>query len=1083
MSKYYIHKNKNKCRKKDYRNIIIVFFLITLLMIPLSEPIFQTISAANNDVFSENIKIVKTYINENTSKTNLFPVTDSEIIEPDSSQSPIRKYFTTQKILWTFDDYYISDDYYPPHKGFGGLAEQINSFGGYVGINCIFIPHWIEQKYGSEVRNYSVIPEFSKYTSEFSQAHIDKSLEFFNMSHIEPEAHGWNHTENLDTCTLSYAYNIINYTLWNWYNNYHIKPSIWLGHNTDGNYNISLALKKFNEKYWTVYAEDLRVDDKTLFPNHIAAVEYIGTFFDPLFGCDWGTPCKTAQEAEQRFTTFSQGKEIVPIRGHPYFLNGTDQHTTENLTKWQTFIDWVYQTHTYININHTEAIQYKIDRDNFIIEKNSSELYIIDLTDCMFDHNVLFTNPDGTNKRNWTLCDKNGKYIGVVRDDVFLELKNGVKYLLSTNETAPEPNTSPNTPSSPSPTNGATNISLNTQLKWVGGDPDRDAVTYDIYFGTTSSPPKVKNNQSTLSYAPTLTYNTTYYWKVGAWDSNGAHTTGPLWSFITISLSPNNPPKTPNNPSPSNGANLVNITTDFSWAGGDQNSGNTVTYTIYFGTTNPPTTKVSNNQSATTYNLPTLTYSTQYYWKIIAWDNHGASTVGPIWRFTTESKPSIPPNTPSNPSPKNGTTNVLLNAILSWVGGDSDVNSVTYDIYFGPTSSPPKVKSNQSTLNYNPGILTYNTIYYWKIIVWDFNTYIVGPLWHFTTATGRNGGGGREQPVESENKKPIANISAEELYHGLVNSIILFNGSKSYDPDGNITKWLWVFGDNTNGTGKTILHSYLKAGTYTVTLNVTDNEGATNTETTTCMITQPNRPPTKPIITGPINGTKNTKYTYIALSTDADNNTIQYTFDWGDSLSQSSGFLTNGTSFTVNHSWIAAGRYNVTVTVTDNKTTSYSKITVCIDAEQTGDIGYLLDNNGDGIYDTFYSNISKQTTTVQKKDGTYNIDSNGDGTWDYTFDAIKGLTSYQEPPKKPGYEFIIVIGAMALVFIWERKSEKKIGSKKNNLRGKEKSTKKSKNTRTKKKRKRKTKKTKKKTRRKTKKQGKKGKEKRKKERR
>ena len=75
---------------------------------------------------------------------------------------------------------------------------------------------------------------------------------------------------------------------------------------------------------------------------------------------------------------------------------------------------------------------------------------------------------------------------------------------------------------------------------------------------------------------------------------------------------------------------------------------------------------------------------------------------------------------------------------------------------------------------------------------------------------------------------------------------------------------------------------------------------------------------------------------------------------------------------------------------------SSSKITVYIDAKQTGDIGYLLDNDGDGIYDAFYSDVSKQITTVQKKDGNYNIDSDGDGDWDYTFNTTKGLTSYQE---------------------------------------------------------------------------------------
>jgi hypothetical protein len=374
---------------------------------------------------------------------DILSVTVSGIIEPDSFQSPIRKYFITQKILWTFDDYWINSNYYPPHKGFGGLSEQIHSYGGIVGINCVFIPSWIGAKFGNEIRNYSVVPEFSQYTSGYSQAHIDKSLEFFSRSYIEPECHGWNHSEDLNHATLSFAYTIVNYTLWNWYNNYHVKPNFWLGHSSYGNYNISLALKKFSEKYWTVYAEYFKTDDTDRFPNHIKpAVEYIGPFFDPAFGESWDPACKTVAEAQQLFTAYAQGKEILAVRGHPDFLNGTNQRATQNLTKWQQFINWIYQTHTLINIHHTEAIEYKIDRNNFIVIENSPTSFTIDLTGCTFDHNVLFTNPDGTNQRNWILSDQNGHYIGTVRDDVFLLLKNGVKYFLSTDTTPPTPNPS-----------------------------------------------------------------------------------------------------------------------------------------------------------------------------------------------------------------------------------------------------------------------------------------------------------------------------------------------------------------------------------------------------------------------------------------------------------------------------------------------------------------------------------------------------------------------------------------------------------------------------------------------------------------
>jgi len=347
---------------------------------------------------------------------------------------------------------------------------------------------------------------------------------------------------------------------------------------------------------------------------------------------------------------------------------------------------------------------------------------------------------------------------------------------------------------------------------------------------------------------------------------------------------------------------------------------------------------------------------------------------------------------------------------------------IPYDVYFGTTSPPPKIVSNQSSTSYNPGTMNYLTTYYWKIIAWDshrINT--ISPTWHFTTISSGGGGdgdgGGGGDSDETPNKKPIADLNAGEPYHGSVNTNITFDGSNSYDSDGTVTKWFWDFGDNTSGTGKICNHTYSKVGKYMVTLTVTDNEGATNTDTSICVISLPNRPPTTPLITGPTNGMKNTIYNYTVLSTDADNDSIRYALEWGGPLyfNQSSGFLPNGTRYTANHSWADAGRYIITVTVTDNQATSSLKITVYIDAVQTGDIGFLMDNNGDNVYDTFYSYSSKKITTVQNQDGSYKIDSDGNGYWDYIFSTTNGL---QETLSIPGIELIFVIGTIILVSIW-----------------------------------------------------------------
>ncbi|MBE3120857.1 MAG: DUF2341 domain-containing protein [Thermoplasmata archaeon] len=101
----------------------------------------------------------------------------------------------------------------------------------------------------------------------------------------------------------------------------------------------------------------------------------------------------------------------------------------------------------------------------------------------------------------------------------------------------------------------------------------------------------------------------------------------------------NNPPNTPTAPVPANGATNVSINTQLSWTGGDPDGGDIVSYDVYFATTNPPI-KVISNQSATTYNAGILAYNTHYYWTIVAWDNHGASTAGPMWSFTTEQQGS-----------------------------------------------------------------------------------------------------------------------------------------------------------------------------------------------------------------------------------------------------------------------------------------------------------------------------------------------------------------------------------------------------------------------------------------------------------
>jgi len=200
-------------------------------------------------------------------------------------------------------------------------------------------------------------------------------------------------------------------------------------------------------------------------------------------------------------------------------------------------------------------------------------------------------------------------------------------------------NLPPNEPSEPDPDDGEGNVDVEKVFSWEGGDPNIcDTVTYDVYFGQIEPLEKVASNLTNTSFTPDdlLAFNTTYLWLIVAWDNHNESTDGRLWNFITRD---NNPPDEPNNPSPADGANNIDINEDLNWSCSDQD-GDDLFYDIYFGTnSNPPLDKSDHPQEG--YDPGPMDFNTTYYWKIVAKDKYGESTEGLIWDFTTESSSSI----------------------------------------------------------------------------------------------------------------------------------------------------------------------------------------------------------------------------------------------------------------------------------------------------------------------------------------------------------------------------------------------------------------------------------------------------------
>jgi len=89
-------------------------------------------------------------------------------------------------------------------------------------------------------------------------------------------------------------------------------------------------------------------------------------------------------------------------------------------------------------------------------------------------------------------------------------------------------------------------------------------------------------------------------------------------------------------------------------------------------------------------------------------------------------------------------------------------------------------------------------------------------------------------PLVVENRAPTARMRVVNL-KGSSEPVVL-DASESTDSDGRIQEYRWVFGDGKNSTGKVVTHMF-KPGTYTVSLVVLDDKGASDAAYTRVVVT------------------------------------------------------------------------------------------------------------------------------------------------------------------------------------------------------------------------------------------------------
>src|SRR5216117_425824 len=239
--------------------------------------------------------------------------------------------------------------------------------------------------------------------------------------------------------------------------------------------------------------------------------------------------------------------------------------------------------------------------------------------------------------------------------------------------------------------------------------------------------------------------------------------------------------------------------------------------------------------------------------------------------------------------------------------------------------------------------------------------------------------------VGSANQPPVAGFTPS------CSALTCTFTSTSSDPDGSIAGYSWNFGDGSPAvTTQNASHTYATGGSYTVTLQVTDNLGASNSSSQSVTVTPPNQPPVSSF-TKSCNGLT---CSFTSTSSDPDCSIASYRWTFGDG---SPAVTTQNAS----HTYAAGGTYTVTLQVTDNLGASNSR-----SEEHT-----VTGPNSPPVV-----NAGPDATAVTGLLYSFNwsfSDANHNGPWHYTINWGDGSTSSgnvsSEGTFSAGHTYVILL--------------------------------------------------------------------------
>ncbi len=161
----------------------------------------------------------------------------------------------------------------------------------------------------------------------------------------------------------------------------------------------------------------------------------------------------------------------------------------------------------------------------------------------------------------------------------------------------------------------------------------------------------------------------------------------------------------------------------------------------------------------------------------------------------------------------------------------------------------------------------------------------------------------------SDNRIPQAKFTISPA-QGAENTLFTVDATNSDDPDGKVDKYAWDFGDGKTATGRTATHKYSTKGTYTISLTVTDNKGATASTSHDVQVEKGQAPVASFVISPPAGQVGFAFHYDASASSDSDGKITKYEWQFGDGGSATGPMVT--------HVYKSSGVFDVALSVTDD---------------------------------------------------------------------------------------------------------------------------------------------------------------------